>query len=234
MLDRETVIKEVLTKEEQVNSVVHYVEFKANILLGFREELYNDGWYMIGSGHFSEVYANNDYPDLVVKLNFRRGDSWPFYAKFCKDNENNPSVNKFIPVIHKFHKLQDRELYVAVLDKYESVTPEENLHEELGNCPFSQKCSIDDIADIKVAFYGEFITPYIGAFADIGGNDLTDDVLKRNSELYQASCIIFNELEDYCEVDVHLDNFMLDSNGVVIITDPVSFTSRSTKDIKAM
>lgn len=201
--------------------LIHYVERLENRFFVL-DVIIDDGWEELGQGHFSTIFQHKDFPDHVIKLNKREGDCWPIYAKYCVDNVNNEKVNKHLPAIHKFIRLKNNK-FIAVLDKLEEVA------ESDGSDMADAFCSIEEVLDVYCGLNTFEPYEWYGCAEYFKVDEGYEAVRiahieaeERNTELYRTAKTIRDELCDYCDIDIHLGNFMLDKNGVVIITDPVS------------
>lgn len=211
-----------LTKEQQLESVLglakqckHLSHDEALDLI-----LYED-YRQLGEGHFSTVFGNDKYPDYVIKLCHRAEDSWPFYAKYCMDNVDNPEVNFLLPKVHDFIAIGQRGLYVAVLDRMQPI--------DRSNCVKYDELSTRQIEQI-VSFSRGFRTYQY----ELPIRYREDMCIARYPKHYIAGDAIYNDLHKFCSIDLHGGNMMLHPDGRVIITDPVSFKRCSHEQEKSL
>lgn len=165
----------------------------------------------LGNGHFSTVYGKDASP-YVIKVCRRDRDSWPFFAKYCIDNKDNPDVNFILPTVHKFIKSRERGLYVAVLDKLYTFKGSYNsiCHDYL-----TEEQS-DRVRCVFRAFH---------AGCDYYGNRRHEHSIASQYKYFCAAEMIMKDLEQFCSLDLHGGNVMQDAEGNLVVTDPVSFSN---------
>lgn len=167
------------------------------------------GWVEIGSGHFSKVWANAAYPDIVLKLSGDGGygdsdstsrtgnkdyghikDAFPQYVAWCKAN----SHLRGLPVIYE-HGAISKTMFYTVIERLHSY------HE----APDSWKPA--------------FIRHY---------ESYNEQALKRRARHGEAYALTMckihhwvNKSEGNLSTDMHTGNFMFRTDGTLVITDPV-------------
>lgn len=236
------------TKQEQITTVKMVAkELAAHYSISaLTNVIESEGWRLLGEGFFSKVYGNPEYPDIALKVCHKHEDSWPFFAKFCRDHADS-DFSIHLPSVHSFDRLKaDRGLYVAVLDRLKPFDTDWDVKVD------QMPVSVEAVFDMQVGIsrhsaidLNAYIMQLHGFFPDTEEDLDADpdrlydysntqrneciaiaraDVEGRNSLLYQATKCIREELVEFCTLDLHTDNMMLTEDGEVVITDPVSFS----------
>lgn len=172
----------------------------------------------LGVGFFSQVFLHREYPEYAIKVCYREADSWPFFAKYCMDNADNLEVNFLLPRIHAFHKISSRGLYIAVVDKLETISPHGNIVDEHLVNPVAAR-QIHSIA-------AGFNESGSSAWRNLSKCKVLDDKYLR------AASMIYDDLKMFCTIDLHGGNLMKDAEGDIIVTDPVSFSPKESSEAK--
>lgn len=131
---------------------------------------------------------------LVIKIGFKPEDSALLYAAWCRANQGKAGV----PVIHK---LVSKGLgYAILMDRLEALAGELD----------ADTPGFDPL--LAAEFEGVRDTLNLGA-----------DGWGIHMELCRTAMAIREFFEDIANFDIHPGNVMLDRNGDLVITDPVSF-----------
>lgn len=197
---------------------------------GTLDHLQRGGFKSIGAGWFSEVLLHPMYDNYVIKVCTRAGDSWPMYAKYCRDNKDNPEVNFLLPVIHEFIQINERGLYVAVLDRLERADDYNQLHwNKLNAEQLDQALAIG--AGMQTEKIGYGLDYHCKQRRDCAfRRDMTQKATYKQPDYKKAGRMIFDDLRLFCTIDLHGGNVMLcPKTGNVIVTDPVSYSSSNEK-----
>lgn len=183
------------------------------------------GYKLLGLGHFAAAFEHEDLPGYAIKVGFKKDDSGAAYAAFCRENEGLAGL----PVIHLVKRFS--RAYMVAMDKYHSLddiggnycregaTYEQrvlNVSWRVVNAIIDQ-CEQPSEAlswwldqDARIEF-AHVETQYI--------KDLAQTAKKINSFFYGLASF-----------DTHRANVMVDNNGRLIITDPVSWTASDHQD----
>lgn len=162
------------------------------------------GFELLGNGHFSAAFKHRLLPQKVIKVGFKKEDSGAAYAAFCRMNQGKQGI----PTIHNIQRHAG--CYTVVLDELRPLVTtiwgdvNENSEDESVVGQFNTVCGI---------------ISYNETFG--GGDDpLIDDLAETAKEIRK----FFDGIASF---DMHSGNAMVDHNGHVIITDPVSFTDKA-------
>lgn len=162
------------------------------------------GFELLGSGYFSAAFRHRLLPQKVIKVGFKKEDSGAAYAAFCRMNQGKQGI----PTIHDIQRHAG--CYTVVLDELRPLMPtvwgdvDENYEDE-------------NVVDQFNVVRG--IISYNETFSG-GADPLIDDLAETAKEIRK----FFDGIASF---DMHAGNAMVDSNGHVIITDPVSFTDKT-------
>lgn len=168
-----------------------------------KERLEDMGFTLLGHGHFSAAYSHKLLGDKVIKVGFKKEDSGAAYAAFCRMNQGKVGI----PTIHDIQRHAG--CYTVVLDKLRSIQTDE--WEDVADTHW-----VDEQFDCarQVIQYGLCPSNY---------EDFeTDELAKTCAEIRK----FFEGIADF---DMHSGNAMVDKDGNLVITDPVSFTSALSK-----
>jgi hypothetical protein len=194
-------------KLDEIKAIVANMQHHG--VVAIQHQLKHGDWTKLGEGHFSSVWLHPEYPEYAVKLCHRERDSWPFFAKYCMDNEDNEDVNFILPKIHSFHKIQKRGLYVALLDKLEPISDTNGF--------FSDDLKLSGV-DAKL------LRSISRPFGSSLGYGLCNEQILDNRYMTAAE-YIYDDLMVFCSMDLHAGNIMMDKDKNLIVTDPVSFST---------
>lgn len=159
------------------------------------------GFQRLGNGHFSAAYSHSMLPNQVIKVGFKKEDSGAAYAAFCRANDGMQGL----PTIYNIQRSSG--CYSVLMDKYDVFRWEETTEEQDDQfrlVRYTVECGVT----YKSLLEAEYIEE--------------DTDLMRS---LHATALKINEFfVGIAEFDMHSGNVMLDSNGRLVITDPVSFT----------
>ncbi|QMP81609.1 protein kinase [Aeromonas phage PZL-Ah1] len=162
------------------------------------------GFELLGNGHFSAAFKHRLLPQKVIKVGFKKEDSGAAYAAFCRMNQGKQGI----PTIHDIQRHAG--CYTVVLDELRPLVTtlwgDVNEHSE-------DESVVDQFNVVRG------IISYDETF-DGGVDPLLDDLAETAKEIRK----FFDGIASF---DMHSGNAMVDSNGHVIITDPVSFTDKA-------
>lgn len=162
------------------------------------------GFELLGNGHFSAVFKHRLLPQKVIKVGFKKEDSGAAYAAFCRMNQGKQGI----PTIYDIQRHAG--CYTVVLDELRPL--------EIGLWGDVTEDSEDEnVVDQFNTVCG--IISYNEAFGG-GADQLLDDLAETAKEIRKFFVGI-------ASFDMHSGNAMVDHNGHVIITDPVSFTDKA-------
>lgn len=179
---------------EDVRSYMEYnIDISNRIIYPQVEAL---GLKVLGMGMYALVVEHENYPGRAFKVTTSLLDGFRTYAKYCKENEGVP----YLPVIHSINEQDNFGCYE--LDKYYPIVKPCNGYETF----VSIKC--EDM----------YTYAHAGQYAS------TEGILQGTPEqlaIYTLAKNIANEFGKRFTTDIHTGNIMVDSNGNVIITDPL-------------
>jgi hypothetical protein len=164
-------------------------------LLETQPSFYNKA--LLGKGRYARVYETFSEKHVVKFSKKLLDDGWVYYALLCLSN---PEKNfSFMPVIEKLVVNFEENTYVAVLEKLEEFSCEEDvpyITGKLNTIPLQLKSSdsLNQQAGLK--------------------NQLRCFVIQVLKEDYYKKCIYF---------DAHCLNWMKRDNNEIVLTDPFSY-----------
>lgn len=135
---------------------------------------------------------------LVIKVGFKAEDSGLLYAAWCRANQGKAGVPKV-------HKLASTGFcYMVLMDRLEAIVGE--LDKDSPSYDPQLAAEVDSVKE----------TLNLGA-----------DGWGQHMELCRTAISIRDFFDDIANFDLHEANVMLDRNGELVITDPVSFRGDS-------
>lgn len=183
------------------------------------------GYKLLGTGHFAAAFEHEDLPGYAIKVGFKKDDSGAAYAAFCRENEGMAGL----PVIHLVKRFS--RAYMVAMDKYRSLDDiggdycrdGETYEQRVLNVSWRVVNAIIDHCEQP----SEALSWWLGQdaraeFAHVEAQyikDLAQTAKKINSFFYGLAAF-----------DTHRGNVMVDTNGRLIITDPVSWTQADHQD----
>jgi hypothetical protein len=155
--------------------------------------LVNDGWRYAGEGYFSQVYVRKG---VALKVNLRE-DAGGMYAAWARQNQGKPGV----PTIYELQRI-GRGYAILMPEYFEAVNALSRVSTGWG--------AID-----VMAYPAGVERDYADVFMVMRGSQPVTDVGRAMHELYT----FFSGAAGF---DIHKANVMLDHDGKLIITDPLS------------
>lgn len=152
-------------------------------------------WAKLGSGHYSEVWAHCDYPDVVLKISGTAGwgnpldtpwgsdlqDPWRFFAEVCNTTPD-IEVEDVLPVVHRLHQVSNG-IYWGILDRLKPLDSD-------------NRNDWDDMLRLE-------------------------RIVKTSPDVIEAFNTAADALGGGVGWDLHFGNFMRDPRtGSVVVTDP--------------
>lgn len=162
------------------------------------------GFEVLGNGHFSAAFKHRLLPQKVIKVGFKKEDSGAAYAAFCRMNQGKQGI----PTIHDIQRHAG--CYTVVLDELRNI--QTDVWGDVADNHW-----VDEQYDCarQVIQYGLCPSSYEGF--DTG-------------ELAKTCAEIRKFFVGIASFDMHTGNAMVDKDGNLVITDPVSFTSVLSED----
>lgn len=183
------------------------------------------GYKLLGLGHFAAAFEHEDLPGYAIKVGFKKDDSGAAYAAFCRENEGLAGL----PVIHLVKRFS--RAYMVAMDKYRSLDDiggnycrnGETYEQRVLNVSWRVVNAIIDQRETPSEALSWWLDQDARAeLAHIEAQyikDLAQTAKKINSFFYGLASF-----------DTHRANVMVDNNGRLIITDPVSWTASDHQD----
>lgn len=162
--------------------------------LTLNEKLADLGFKRLGNGHFSSAYRHGMLPKKVIKVGFKKEDSGAAYVAFCRMHQGRAGI----PVIHDVQR--HASCYTVVMDELLPVNTCNEREDEL-LYTVRQAVEYDD--------------------KNFNARREPDEALTPLEETCRLIHKFFNGIARF---DMHRGNAMMDSNGNMVITDPVSFS----------
>ncbi len=153
----------------------------------------NRGWQYCGSGFYSAAFFKNG---LTIKIGFKPEDSSLLYAAWCRANQGKAGV----PVIHDIRS--DGLCFVVLMDRLEAIAGELDKDSSTFDPVLWAECeSVRETLNLGVDGWSEHM------------------------ELCRTALSIREFFGGIANFDLPPDggNMMLDREGNLVITDPVSF-----------
>lgn len=168
-----------------------------------------EGYDVLGSGCFSTVWVHPEDPTKAIKISSKSNDGGVMYAFWARAHQD----LKGVPVIHEIAQVQDSAvgptLTFIVMDRYVMTYQEAErrdlvpyLGTSLMELVMSSGVSKEYVRDHRDydALTTSIVSPYWDTLTKIG-------------QFFKGACTY----------DLHGENVMLDANGELYITDPLSF-----------
>lgn len=162
--------------------------------LTLNEKLLDLGFAKLGNGHFSAAYKHYMLPQRVFKVGFKKEDSGAAYVAFCRMHQGRAGI----PVIHDVQRHVS--CYTVVMDELRPVNTRNEREDEL---LYTVRQAVE---------YGD---------NNFNARREPDEALTPLEETCRLIHKFFNGIARF---DMHSGNAMMDSNGNMVITDPVSFS----------
>lgn len=169
----------------------------------FRASMERDGFVPIGAGHFSMAFVHAAVPGKVIKVGIRGGDTAPLYLAWCRRNKL-----PYLPAVYALEK--SRNYHVAVLDRLR---------------PLDAMCDEDGRSwrNIRSRITSSLIDP------TYGGNHRA--ALEKHFKGISDTCLRIGEAFSGFRYDLHPANMMVDSNNMLVVTDPISFDDDLSQEV---
>lgn len=183
------------------------------------------GYKLLGSGHFAAAFEHEDLPGYAIKVGFKKDDSGAAYAAFCRENVDLAGL----PVIHLVKRFS--RAYMVAMDKYRSLEDiggnycrdGETYEQRVLNVSWRVVNAIIDDSVLPSEALSWWLDQEARAeFAHVDTKYIKDlaKTARRIHEFFYGLAVF----------DTHRANVMVDNNGRLIITDPVSWTEEDHRD----
>lgn len=183
------------------------------------------GYKLLGLGHFAAAFEHEDLPGYAIKVGFKKDDSGAAYAAFCRENEGMAGL----PVIHLVKRFSMA--YMVAMDKYRS------LADIGGGYCLDGETYEQRVLDVSWRVVNAVIDRYaqpseaLSWWLDQDARDEFAHVeIQYIKDLAQTARKIHTFFYGLASFDTHRGNVMVDNNGRLIITDPVSWTASDHQD----
>lgn len=183
------------------------------------------GYKLLGLGHFAAAFEHEDLPGYAIKVGFKKDDSGAAYAAFCRENAGMAGL----PVIHLVKRFS--RAYMVAMDKYRSL-------DEIGG----DYCRDGETYEQRVLNVSWRVVNAVIDHCEMPSNALSwwlDSAARSEfahleaqyiKDLAQTARKIHTFFYGLASFDTHRANVMVDNNGRLIITDPVSWTASDHQD----
>lgn len=161
------------------------------------------GFKRLGNGHFSAAYSHPMLPGKVIKVGFKKEDSGAAYVAFCRMHQGRQGI----PTIHDVQRHAG--CYTVVMDALEES------QSKVYNDPATNRQFALAVAGVEH-----------GHLSDVKP---AEEYRKIELDLAETAIEINKFFKGIARFDMHSGNVMLDKQGNIVITDPVSFSH----DVKA-
>lgn len=158
------------------------------------------GFEFLGAGHFSAAFGHDMLPDRIIKVGFKKEDSGAAYAAWCRMNQGRVGV----PVLHAVAR--HASCYTVVMDKLDELSDAAGKWTAVNQIQFS----IVRSQIYRIEYNGELGYPVYTEY---------------EMDLKQTADDIWHFFEGIASFDIHSGNVMLNKDGNMVITDPVSWTN---------
>lgn len=172
------------------------------------------GFERLGNGYFSIAFSHPSLHNKVLKVGFKKEDSAAAYIGFCRLHAGQAGI----PTIHEVNRYDN--CYTVVLDKYTKF-------EYFGRTSENKRQSVTYEAISASVCYGT--TPKdieVANFCDTA--EQADDYVEHIKALIETGLKIHSFFKGLASFDCHDGNVMVNAEGTLMITDPVSFTKHIT------
>lgn len=176
----------------------------------FIAEMQSEGFTRLGNGYFSAAFSHVSNTQRIIKIGFKKEDSGAAYAAYCRMNQGKVGI----PNVYDIQRHDN--CYTVVMDWLQ---------------PFERNYGRDRKANDDMF---QTISAYIEGGYD-GRDDMDYSQYAATLEQAEALCAeaealfqtthgireFFNGIASF---DCHSGNVMVNAEGKLVITDPVSFT----------
>lgn len=186
------------------------------------------GYKLLGLGHFAAAFEHEDLPGYAIKVGFKKDDSGAAYAAFCRENEGMAGL----PVIHLVKRFS--RAYMVAMDKYRSLDEiggdycrdGETYEQRVLNVSWRVVSSVIDL--------GEHPSNALSWWLDSEArSEFAHVETQYIKDLAQTARKIHTFFYGLASFDTHRANVMVDNNGRLIITDPVSWTHADQDEMQS-
>lgn len=183
------------------------------------------GYKLLGLGHFAAVFEHEDLPGYAIKVGFKKDDSGAAYVAFCRENEGLAGL----PVIHLVKRFS--RAYMVAMDKYRSLDDIGGNYCREGETYEQRVLSVSWRVVNAIIDASATTTEALSRWLDQGsGAEFADLETQYIKDLAQTARKIHTFFYGLASFDTHRANVMVDNNGRLIITDPVSWTASDHQD----
>ena len=234
---------------------MHYTQRKVlDVGNAMNEALGKHYYEHLGHGFFSAVYSEPEDNSVVYKVGFKKDDSGAAYAAFCRNNQGRAGI----PIIHNIEMLPTGQ-YVVMMDRLQSndeltrfiIGVIRKINEIVRGCfngVFVDEAGQRWVREKAMEFMNSLATAWSTREPDSEGDCLVDEFWVMHNDDFEAiekflSAETVEYMGEYAvtayrihmffrglaSFDMHDGNWMINDDGLPIITDPVSF-SRAASD----
>lgn len=181
-----------------------------------------EGFVMLGMGHFAAAFSHPELDGYAIKVGFKKDDSGAAYAAYCRAHQGETGI----PNIHLIKRFS--RAYMVVMDKYRSMQDiggnycrEEDTYEQtyLSKSWYVAN-SIIDGGETRESAFNWYMQDH----------GLAHIELQYVRQLAKTCESIHSYFHEIARFDLHRANVMVDVDGNLIITDPVSWTAEDDDD----
>lgn len=158
------------------------------------------GFKRLGNGHFSAAYSHPMLPGKVIKVGFKKEDSGAAYVAFCRMHQGRAGI----PTIHDVQRHES--CYTVVMDHLQDA----------------HRAIMDYPSDAYTQYYIAHDGVEQGELSDCKS---AEQYTQRDRDLAETAKEINKFFKGIARFDMHPGNVMLDRDGNIVITDPVSFSN---------
>ena len=188
-----------------------------------------EGFTLLGTGFFAAVFKHEDFAGQVFKFGFKKEDSGAAYAAWCRSEW---SAGRGCVAIPKIEHIERNSLfYMVVMPEYvpfKVTFPE--LFDVSGGMYYSNydiKAMYLMLKVLRGVLNSSDYVEYVDILQDYSDNynvNVKFAAALKDSALFLTLCNIHKHFEGVSSFDLHANNFMFTPEGVIVITDPVSFS----------
>lgn len=183
------------------------------------------GYKLLGLGHFAAAFEHEDLPGYAIKVGFKKDDSGAAYAAFCRENEGMAGL----PVIHLVKRFS--RAYMVAMDKYRSLDEIGGDHCRVVRTYEQRVLNVSWRVVNAVIDHSEMPAAALRWWLDDGTRAvLAKAETQYIEDLAQTAKKINSFFYGLASFDTHRANVMVDTNGRLIITDPVSWAASDQQD----
>lgn len=184
-----------------------------------------NGYKLLGLGHFAAAFEHESLPGYAIKVGFKKDDSGAAYAAFCRANEGMAGL----PVIHIVKRFS--RAYMVCMDKYRSL-------QEIGG----DWCRDGKTYEQRVLSVSWHVVNAIIDHCEMPpqalcwwlDNNARAEFAHVETQYIKSLALTARKIHTFfyglASFDTHRANVMVDNNGRLIITDPVSWTPVEEQD----